>query len=70
MRSAEAIDTPADAHERRRTRLALDAGQLLIRDRERNIEARGWQLAMGDTIRNDVDSESLYRGDYLIRVAP
>lgn len=59
MQAARALNHRTDCSRVARTRLALDAGQLLIMDRERQIEMGFGQLAVCDSVRRHVDCEPL-----------
>ena len=45
------------------TRFALLAAQVLIRNGERNAQGGGWQLPVGNAIRNHFDGETLCFAD-------
>ena len=53
-----------------RTRPALVAGQLLTGDQERDIESRWWQLAMRNTVRDNVNRQFLGVADGFLSGVP
>jgi hypothetical protein len=66
MRTTLTLHSPADLSSAARTRLALLAGQLLIRNREGDAERRRWKLTVGDPVGNNLNGKAFRIADRLI----